>query len=74
MEDGSKKRTVIVVPTLLGEMQLPLYLRGDGKVRAFGELQEQKKLPHLPPNMTVLWECEIVLGSCQRCSYIISYK
>jgi hypothetical protein len=45
---GEKKRTVIVVPTLLGEMQLPLYLRGDGKGRAFGEVLEQKKLSNLP--------------------------
>jgi hypothetical protein len=48
MEDGRKKRTVIVVPTLLGEMQLPIYLRGDEKGRTFGELREQKKLSHLP--------------------------
>jgi hypothetical protein len=39
--------TVIVIPTLLGEMQLPIYLRGDGKFffdkkgRAIGELLEQ---------------------------------
>jgi hypothetical protein len=43
-----KKMTVGVVLTLLEEMQLPLYLRGDGsffgdyqKKRSIGELLEQ---------------------------------
>jgi len=36
-----EKMTVDVVPTLLGEMQLPLYLRGDG--RNGGQIGDHKK-------------------------------
>jgi len=45
---GRRSMTVIVLPTLLEEMQLPLYLREEGgfsvaikKRRAIGELLEQ---------------------------------
>lgn len=55
-----KNITIIVISTLLGEMHLPLYLRGDGedigdqkKERAIGERLEQQNCL-IFPNTIVL--------------------
>ena len=76
-----RKVIVMICPTLLGEMQLSLYLREDGvflvatkKERAIGGLLEKKKWV-ISPNMKVLWgwwvglrDCEMLLEWVKLCS------
>jgi hypothetical protein len=60
MNAQRKKLTVTMGPTLLGEIQLPLHLRGDGvffgvhqKRGAIGDWQ-RRKCESSSPNMTFL--------------------